>query len=754
LATSPRPNRDLGLDLLRGLALVRVIVWHATSAAVVTLLAAMPLMFFVSGELFGRSADRHGAWRTTWDRVRRIGPPLWAFALVAWVAMAVGAHVSGTSIDPARALWWFLPLTDPAGSTWEGGWLATPLWYLRTLLWVLLLAPLLTRAVARAPRLLLAAGVAIVVGLEWVDRVVAWHPPGATRLLWQLGDVALYGTFFAVGMASTRWRTPPARPALLVTLAATTASVVWWVVAPPPGGVVNDSHTTHLLAGAAVVALAMAARPGLARVAEHHLVRPVVHVLGQRSLTIYLWHTTAIAAALWALSRGVAGGLPGRVVLYAALVVAGTIVLTAATGWIEDWAAGRPRRLWPTRRTAPAPTGRWPAPAWWRPVLVPAAAVVVVAAVVPLTAMGPPAGEVFALRVPSQAPPVPVITTGGGEITAHAEGPLRIDPDALDALLDRWATEAGVGGAVISVSTEQDGVWSGAVGHGPWGPRSVDEPIDIASVTKLFTANLVYRVIDAGLIGLDDPLPALPSLPDGPLTGRVTVRQLLSHRSGLPNYRETERYLQDPSAVVSPFEAVAVSLPGDGEELGVGQPVYSSTNYLILGYLLEDLTGTRFEDLLRLSLLEPAGLSRTTHMASAPGEPRFATAGIVSDVEDLARAGQALLVDHIGITDEAWRAMSSVDTESGLGAGTMQFCPCTLDGDGNARAFAIGYASGNSMLVQLPRHDLVVALDLTDPFYGDEGRFDAVQDLLQQLVQVLEGASMVEGPAGPGTEAT
>ena len=46
-----------------------------------------------------------------------------------------------------------MPLTDPAGSSWEGGWLSSPLWYLRTLLWILLLAPVGLWLLRRAPRL-------------------------------------------------------------------------------------------------------------------------------------------------------------------------------------------------------------------------------------------------------------------------------------------------------------------------------------------------------------------------------------------------------------------------------------------------------------------------------------------------------------------------------------------------------------------------------------------------------------------------
>lgn len=740
---SPRQGRDGGLDLLRGLALVRVVIWHATGAAVVTLLAAMPVMFFVSGELFSASAARRGALVTVKERLRRLGPPLWLFAAGAWIAMAVGALVTGTALDLGRLPLWLLPVSDPQGSTWEGGWLATPLWYLRALLWVLLLAPLLVRAVRRAPRTLLAVGAAAVGGLEWAERHVAWSPAAAPRLLWQLGDLALYGTFFAAGMWIHRRGPATARSALTVATLAATAAVAWWWISPPPGGVVNDSHVTHLLFGVTIVAVTTAARPTLAAVARHRLVAPGVHLLGQRALTIYLWHTAAIAVALWVVNRSPWLTGPSRALAYTTLIVAGVVAAVAATGWLEDLAARRRPTVWPVLR-APAGHGCRTSGPRWRVVLVPALGALVVAAAVPLAAQRGSGTAALAVRVPSQAPPRP--TFGPASDVAHEPVPA----GDLDALLTGWADDHGITGSVVAVGRPGQPTWSGATGASWSGTaRSVDETIDIASVTKLYTANLVYRAVDAGLVSLDDPLPDVPGVP-AELTRELTVRALLSHRSGLTNYRDSAAYQADPKVVDGPLAALTVSLPPDGEPLAIGVPHYSSTNYLVLGYVLERATGVAFEDLLRTWLLEPVGLGRTSHLAPEPGEPRFATAGIVADIADLAHAGTALLVDHVGMSDASWQEMAAVDPEAGMGAGTLQFCPCGLDADGRPEAFAIGYASGNTMLVRLTGIDTIVALDLTDPFYGDDGRFDDVLTLLRGIEGLLAGGEET-APPGDGT---
>jgi CubicO group peptidase (beta-lactamase class C family)/peptidoglycan/LPS O-acetylase OafA/YrhL len=731
-------GRDRGLDLVRALALGRVVVWHATGAPVVTVLAALPLMFFVSGGLFAASAGRRGAWRTVADRLRRLGPPLWLFAAVAWAAMAVGALATGTSLEPGRVVWWVLPLTDPTGTDWEGGWLSSPLWYLRTLLWILLLAPLLVRAVRRAPALLLGAAAAIVVALEWLERGVGWAPSVAPRLPWMVGDVVLYGAFFALG---AWWRTGgrqvSTRTWAAVAAAAAVLATVVWIALPPPGGVVNDSHLVHLVVGAATVAAVMSVAPRLSRLAEHRAVRPAVDLLGRRSLTIYLWHTTAIVGALWVLGRlGVAAdglGAPSYVVL----VVAGTAVLVAATGWLEDLAARRPRRQRRARPTAPA---RLDPTSWRGPALVGlAAAVLVLAVAVPvLTRRGDDVEAAFRPRVPSQAPPPPSFAVRAEPETDFWARPAVIDNDALDEALAHWAEEHGVPGASAAIAVPGGGGWVGATGVGDDDAlRTGATPVQAMSITKLFTANLVYRAVDSGLVGLDDPLPPLEQLPDSPLTGQVTVRQLLAHRTGLVNYRDTAPYHVDPSVVQSPADAVALSL--DASEVAPGVPLYSSTNYLVLGYLLEQVTGTSYDQLLADALLGPLELHDTVHLGPQPGEPHFATAGIVADIDDLARAGVDLLVDHAGISEQAWLDMTAIDPDAGLGAGTMQFCPCA-DVDGVPQAFALGYAGGHTIVVHIPAYDVVVALDVTGDFYGDDGHFESVEPLLRTLVEMVRPA--------------
>lgn len=153
-AVTARPgDRDRFLDTLRTIALARVMLWHAFGAPVLTyFVAAVPAMFFVTGSLLAKSLDRR-PWRTVLaDRGRRVLVPLWVFGTVAFVAMRVAWLTDPsprTAVPWHSIVFWIVPLGDPKGSVWEGGWMSQPLWYVRAMFWLLLLSPLLRKATRR-----------------------------------------------------------------------------------------------------------------------------------------------------------------------------------------------------------------------------------------------------------------------------------------------------------------------------------------------------------------------------------------------------------------------------------------------------------------------------------------------------------------------------------------------------------------------------------------------------------------------------
>ncbi len=145
-------------------------------------------------------------------------------------------------------------------------------------------------------------------------------------------------------------------------------------------------------------------------------------------------------------------------------------------------------------------------------------------------------------------------------------------------------------------------------------PITEDTIFQLASVTKQFTAAAVMLVRRKGLLGLDDEITKY--FPEIPYPG-VTVRHLLSHTSGIPDYfddadwfikiwkeekrvpgnDEILRFLRETKA--KPYFA-----PGEGLR-------YSNTGYNLLALLAERLSGVPYEEFLQKNIFEPAGMSST-----------------------------------------------------------------------------------------------------------------------------------------------
>src|SRR3954470_12015513 len=87
-------GRDPALDLLRGIALVRVVLWHTFAKTWMTVFAAIPLMFFVAGTLLAASGQRRRQRDVVGRRLRRLLLPLWAYGIVVAGATAVRASLN------------------------------------------------------------------------------------------------------------------------------------------------------------------------------------------------------------------------------------------------------------------------------------------------------------------------------------------------------------------------------------------------------------------------------------------------------------------------------------------------------------------------------------------------------------------------------------------------------------------------------------------------------------------------------------
>ncbi|MFD7556850.1 serine hydrolase domain-containing protein [Streptomyces sp. NPDC059835] len=193
---------------------------------------------------------------------------------------------------------------------------------------------------------------------------------------------------------------------------------------------------------------------------------------------------------------------------------------------------------------------------------------------------------------------------------------LELLPATRRALRHRIALAQSAGRApsvVAAVVRGGEVVWEGSrtsvEGHGPDG----NVQYRIGSISKTFTAVLVLRLRDEGLLSLADPLER--HLP-GTGVGEVTIAQLLSHAGGLAAETPGPWWERTPGAL---RPALADVLGAEPFKHAPGhRHHYSNPGYTLLGSLVEALRGRPWEEVLRSEVLEPLGLSRTSGAPQAP----------------------------------------------------------------------------------------------------------------------------------------
>ena len=178
-------------------------------------------------------------------------------------------------------------------------------------------------------------------------------------------------------------------------------------------------------------------------------------------------------------------------------------------------------------------------------------------------------------------------------------------PDAVAALDALRAGKDSAGGVLVAVRGGR------AVATYPWGRASLpfDVPVTartlfhLGSNAKFMTAVAVAQLVEAGALGFDDPIGRhLPDLP--PTMAGVGVSHLLHHTSGLIDYPEVlpdwDRPQTREIVLAAMKDQPVLFQPGESWS-------YSNTNYLLLGWLIETLSGQSYADYIRTRVFTPAG---------------------------------------------------------------------------------------------------------------------------------------------------
>jgi CubicO group peptidase (beta-lactamase class C family) len=138
-------------------------------------------------------------------------------------------------------------------------------------------------------------------------------------------------------------------------------------------------------------------------------------------------------------------------------------------------------------------------------------------------------------------------------------------------------------------------------------PDSPDAKFRIGSMTKQFTAALVLLEQEEGKLSVDDPIRKY--LPDSPAAwDKITIGDLLHHTSGVPNFIFDKRFFEWRMVARTPVEEMDFFKDKPLNFAPGTQWEYSNSNYMLLGMILEKVTGRRYVDLLQERILAPLGM--------------------------------------------------------------------------------------------------------------------------------------------------
>jgi CubicO group peptidase (beta-lactamase class C family) len=188
--------------------------------------------------------------------------------------------------------------------------------------------------------------------------------------------------------------------------------------------------------------------------------------------------------------------------------------------------------------------------------------------------------------------------------------------EALGGYTRRLVEHDVLSGAVL-VARRGRPVFAQAFGmaqRDPPTPNTLDTRFELASLSKLFTAVAVGQLVDRGRLAFDTPVSTvLPDYPRIDIARQITVAHLLTHTSGLPDFYRNGKFrrYEDSLRTLNDFWVMFAndslwSMPGARYD-------YSNSNYIVLGSIVERLTGLSFEEYVTRNVFGPSGMTRTCY---------------------------------------------------------------------------------------------------------------------------------------------
>jgi CubicO group peptidase (beta-lactamase class C family) len=254
--------------------------------------------------------------------------------------------------------------------------------------------------------------------------------------------------------------------------------------------------------------------------------------------------------------------------------------------------------------------------------------------------------------------------------------------DSLQAILDRGVADSAFPGAIAVIGTHAGPLVTVSAGHLDWAPSPVPDVNtlwDLASLTKVVgMTSAMMQLVESGKVDLDAPVQRYLPQWTGVNKDRVTVRDLITHRSGLPAFKQYFKLNVSPDSTLALFFATPLdTVPGV-------RMVYSDIGAILLGKIIERVSGDSLDAYLARHVFQPLGMLDTRYRPDSSLLPRIAP------TENDPWRGRHLRGE---VHDENAAALGGVSAHAGLFSSAH-------DLDRLARAYLNGGALGNARLAR------------------------------------------------------
>ena len=325
-----------------------------------------------------------------------------------------------------------------------------------------------------------------------------------------------------------------------------------------------------------------------------------------------------------------------------------------------------------------------------------------------------------------------------------------LDKAKLDQFFDRLAEKNKAMGSLVIV---KDGMvlYSRVIGYSQISgsekkPLTAANRFRIGSITKMFTATLILQLVEEGKLKLTDTLDKF--LPQVPNAGKITIAQILSHRSGIPNVSREQNAQGNVNTIpMTKDEHLALIVKATPDFEPDTKFLYSNSGYFLLGLIIEKLTGKSYEAALQEKIASKIGLKDTyiatgnidvnkneslTYFMIPGGDWKqvpethpsllFSAGAIISTPNDLAKFIQALFDGKL-VSTETVDQMKTMRDGEGFGMVTFTFAGKTFYGHTG------GADNYGAWLAYLPEEKLAIV-------YTTNAKIYPVKDIVSGVVDI------------------